>query len=34
MTDATRAGGGVIDTTRFRGQFFEIMQDTGAARPR
>jgi mannose-6-phosphate isomerase-like protein (cupin superfamily) len=29
MTDSGRAGGGVIDTRRFRGQYFEIMQDTG-----
>ena len=29
MTDRGRAGGGVIDTRGFRGQYFEIMQDTG-----
>ena len=29
MSALERAGGGVIDTSRFRGQYFEIMQDTG-----
>jgi mannose-6-phosphate isomerase-like protein (cupin superfamily) len=29
MSPLERAGGGVIDTRRFRGQYFEILQDTG-----
>jgi mannose-6-phosphate isomerase-like protein (cupin superfamily) len=29
MSDSDRAGGCVIDTRRFHGQYFEIMQDTG-----
>ena len=29
MSESDRAGGGVIDTRRFHGQYFEILQDTG-----
>ena len=29
MSESDRAGSGVIDTGRLRGQYFEIMQNTG-----